>query len=110
MDEPPPHSDDEYFGYDPALDNLDAMDHGYERSTKSLAGGQKHTDITLPDKKPKPGSLKKILEEVFHFDSFRPYQQRVCESVTRGNDLLLVMPTGSGKSLCYQLPGIARNG
>ncbi len=110
LDEPPPHSDDEYFGYDPALDNLDAMDHGYEKSKKVFLDGQKQTDTTLRDKKRKSGSLKNILEEVFHFDSFRPYQERVCESVTRGNDLLLVMPTGSGKSLCYQLPGIARKG
>lgn len=57
-----------------------------------------------------PASLKSILEEVFHFNAFRPYQQKVCESVTQGKDLLLVMPTGSGKSLCYQLPGIARGG
>ncbi|MFZ0449802.1 MAG: ATP-dependent DNA helicase RecQ [Desulfatiglandaceae bacterium] len=55
-------------------------------------------------------SLKSILEDVFHFKSFRPYQQKVCESVIKGNDVLLVMPTGSGKSLCYQLPGIARGG
>ena len=39
-----------------------------------------------------------------------PYQRKVCESVIQGRDLLLVMPTGSGKSLCYQLPGIVRNG
>ena len=110
LDEPPPHSDDDYFGFDSAPEDFDAMDHGYERSPNASTGGQKHIDLTLPDKKRKPGSLQKILEEVFHFDSFRPYQQRVCESVTRGNDLLLVMPTGSGKSLCYQLPGIARNG
>ncbi len=50
------------------------------------------------------------MKEVFHFSSFRPFQQNVCESVIRGQDLLLVMPTGSGKSLCYQLPGIARGG
>ena len=110
LDEPPPHSDDDYFGDGPSLENLDEMHRGYERTTKTFTEGQKHTDTTLRDKRRKPGSLKGILEEVFHFDSFRPYQQRVCESVTRGNDLLLVMPTGSGKSLCYQLPGIARNG
>jgi DNA topoisomerase-3 len=54
--------------------------------------------------------LLKLLKQVFQFDSFRPYQQTVCESVLKGNDLLLVMPTGSGKSLCYQLPGLARGG
>ena len=110
LDEPPPHSDDDYFGFDSAPENLDAMDHGYERSPNASTGGHKRTDTTPRERRRTSGSLKNILEELFHFDSFRPYQERVCESVIRGNDLLLVMPTGSGKSLCYQLPGIARNG
>lgn len=54
--------------------------------------------------------LEFLLKKIFGFDSFRPYQKKVCESVLNGSDLLLVMPTGSGKSLCYQLPGIARGG
>ncbi len=54
--------------------------------------------------------LESILEEVFHFNAFRPHQKKVCESVIKGSDILLVMPTGSGKSLCYQLPGIVRGG
>ena len=54
--------------------------------------------------------LDKLLKKVFNFDSFRPYQRKVCESVVNGKNLLLVMPTGSGKSLCYQLPGIVRGG
>jgi RecQ family ATP-dependent DNA helicase len=47
---------------------------------------------------------------VFGFSSFRPNQEAVCQAVTAGEDALLVMPTGSGKSLCYQLPGLARGG
>ena len=46
----------------------------------------------------------------FGFVSFRPSQEEVCHAVTRGRDALLVMPTGSGKSLCYQLPGIMLGG
>ena len=42
--------------------------------------------------------------------SFRANQEAVCRAVIEGHDVLLVMPTGSGKSLCYQLPGIARGG
>ena len=42
------------------------------------------------------------------FRSFRPNQEAVCRAVIEGKDVLLVMPTGSGKSLCYQLPGMAR--
>ncbi len=56
------------------------------------------------------GQLEKILSERFCFEGFRPNQKEVCQAVTEGNDALLVMPTGSGKSLCYQIPGIARGG
>ena len=54
--------------------------------------------------------LHPLLERVFGFKSFRPHQEAVCRAATDGRDLLLVMPTGAGKSLCYQLPGIARGG
>jgi DNA topoisomerase-3 len=56
------------------------------------------------------GELREILRTRFGFESFRPNQEAVCRSLTAGEDVLLVMPTGSGKSLCYQLPGIARGG
>ena len=59
---------------------------------------------------PISGNLKNILTDFFHFHAFRPHQRKACESVIEGKDLLLVMPTGAGKSLCYQLPGIARKG
>ncbi|MFZ6181339.1 DNA topoisomerase 3 [Nannocystis pusilla] len=51
-----------------------------------------------------------LLRSRFAFSGFRPYQEAVCRAATRGRDLLLVMPTGAGKSLCYQLPGVARGG
>jgi DNA topoisomerase-3 len=56
------------------------------------------------------GDLKSLLHSAFGFPSFRPNQEAVCRAVIEGQDVLLVMPTGSGKSLCYQLPGIARGG
>jgi DNA topoisomerase-3 len=54
------------------------------------------------------GELAETLRSRFGFAAFRPHQEGVCEAVVRGRDVLLVMPTGAGKSLCYQLPGIAR--
>lgn len=54
--------------------------------------------------------LQSVLRERFELPSFRPHQEEVCQAVAAGVDALLVMPTGSGKSLCYQLPGIARGG
>ena len=55
-------------------------------------------------------SLPELLQNAFGFAQFRPNQEAVCRAVTAGRDALLVMPTGSGKSLCYQLPGLARGG
>lgn len=54
--------------------------------------------------------LEVILKERFGFDAFRPGQEEVCRAVVEGQDALVVMPTGAGKSLCYQLPGLARGG
>ncbi len=54
-------------------------------------------------------ALHDLLQKKFGLANFRPFQEDVCQSATEGEDLLLVMPTGAGKSLCYQLPGIARN-
>ncbi|HZQ55611.1 MAG TPA: DNA topoisomerase 3 [Bryobacteraceae bacterium] len=57
-----------------------------------------------------PTDLNEILHQCFGFESFRPNQETVCRAAIEGKDILLVMPTGSGKSLCYQLPGLARGG
>ncbi len=57
-----------------------------------------------------PRTIGDLLRERFHLDAFRPHQAEVCAAVASGRDSLVVMPTGSGKSLCYQLPGIARGG
>ncbi|HPW28027.1 MAG TPA: RecQ family ATP-dependent DNA helicase [Rhodoferax sp.] len=49
-----------------------------------------------------------ILEEVFGYAQFRGPQQAIIEHVAQGGDALVLMPTGGGKSLCYQIPAIAR--
>jgi ATP-dependent DNA helicase RecQ len=54
--------------------------------------------------------LDAILQTVFGFARFRANQAAVCEAAVAGRDLLLVMPTGAGKSLCYQLPAVALGG
>jgi ATP-dependent DNA helicase RecQ len=53
---------------------------------------------------------RETLERVFGFASFRPGQQEILEAVFAGENILAVMPTGSGKSLGYQLPAIVRKG
>jgi ATP-dependent DNA helicase RecQ len=55
-------------------------------------------------------SLLGLLQSKFGLAGFRAHQEEVCRATIEGRDLLLVMPTGAGKSLCYQLPAIARGG
>ena len=57
-----------------------------------------------------PLELAELLRSVFGFAKFRANQEAVCRAAIDGRDLLLVMPTGFGKSLCYQLPALALGG
>ncbi len=71
-----------------------------------------HPNQPLDGKPPtnNQSDLGSCLSAAFRFSSFRPNQEAVCRAAIQGRDALLVMPTGSGKSLCYQLPGVVRGG
>lgn len=55
-------------------------------------------------------SAAQILKDYYGFDAFRPPQADIIQDLLKGTDLLVLMPTGGGKSICYQIPSILRNG
>src|SRR5215469_6959148 len=55
-------------------------------------------------------SAQNLLHTVFGFAAFRAGQAEIIDTILSGRDVLAVMPTGSGKSLCYQLPALLREG
>jgi ATP-dependent DNA helicase RecQ len=56
------------------------------------------------------GAAEALLRDIFGFDAFRPGQGEIVEAVAAGENVLAIMPTGGGKSLCFQLPALMREG
>ena len=108
-----------YEAYKAGSAKLEPFMEGIEQYVREAVGkvgaatsDNRPSTTTAPtQRQPEEGtSLLEMLECGFGFSSFRPNQEAVCQAAIEGQDVLLVMPTGSGKSLCYQLPGMARGG
>src|SRR5689334_24165321 len=59
---------------------------------------------------PSSPALLKLLKEYFGFTSFRPFQEEIIRDALAGKDVFALLPTGGGKSLCFQLPALMRPG
>jgi ATP-dependent DNA helicase RecQ len=66
--------------------------------------------VTAPGSAPEVSDALRVLHRVFGYDSFRGDQQEIIDHVVDGGDALVLMPTGGGKSLCYQIPALVRKG
>src|SRR5256884_4221049 len=77
----------------------------------SVAGPRStwHTSSDFSDMKPVFQPLP-LLKQYFGFTSFRPLQEQIIRDALAGRDVLALLPTGGGKSLCFQLPALARPG
>src|SRR3954466_4256769 len=67
-------------------------------------------DMTISNATKNQMDLRSTLKEHFGYDEFRPLQREIIEDALGGRDVFVLMPTGGGKSLCFQLPALMRDG
>jgi ATP-dependent DNA helicase RecQ len=67
-------------------------------------------ELPIDTAEPTTDAARRVLREVFGYDQFRGQQAAIIEAAIAGRDALVLMPTGGGKSLCYQIPALVRDG
>jgi len=87
----------------------DSRASGYSEPPPARAFTSTHRpSMSLAERLPDP--KHRVLKDVFGFDAFRPGQERAVDALLAGRNVLTVMPTGSGKSLCFQVPALVMGG
>lgn len=86
------------------------MEQKMATTTAKKPAGKKITKTSEQPALKKRLDLHKALQEHFGFDKFKENQEKIIESVLAGHDTFVIMPTGGGKSLCYQLPAMISDG
>ena len=105
-DEPPPAFDDAYFTEPPPAPDWD--DDHFMADMASLAAQASATFAKAPSYA--GASPQELLKAIFGYDEFRAHQEQIVKNIVAKRDTLVVMPTGGGKSLCFQLPALLFDG
>ena len=90
------------------FDELDPSDAADAADEFEVAGAGRPRPINGPP--PSSAQLRELLQQYFGFTEFRPLQEEIIAGAIAGRDVLAVLPTGGGKSLCFQLPALVRPG
>jgi ATP-dependent DNA helicase RecQ len=115
---PPEIADGEYrcfvqlsgYFWPQAINSWPWAEAGWEAPIESPALQPAAVSLPSPSAQPDMATAQELLKSVFGYDEFRPLQAGVIHNILHKRDTLAIMPTGSGKSLCYQLPALLFDG
>ncbi|EWC60170.1 ATP-dependent DNA helicase RecQ [Actinokineospora spheciospongiae] len=100
--EPDEFDEPEYFDPAPTA--------GTTRPATTAEAAEFAAEVAVPARPREPESPLEVLRRVFGYEAFRGEQAEIIDTVVGGGDALVLMPTGGGKSLCYQIPSLVRDG